>query len=71
MVRLALRRWDMLRVAASALGLAIVLMVAAYLFAAIESRAAAGAVVAAVAAVGIAGTGLLYAWGPGCRGLVD
>ena len=58
------------RVASSALGLAFVLMVAAYLFAAIESRAAAGAVVAAVAAVAIAGTGLLYAWRPGSGGHV-
>jgi hypothetical protein len=53
------------------LGLAIVLMVAAYGFAAVESRATAAGVVAALAAVAIAGYGLLYAWRLGAGGLVD
>jgi hypothetical protein len=68
---LAARRWDMLRVAASGLGLAIVLMAAAYAFAAIESSATLGGAVAAFAAIVIGGLGLLYAWRPGAGGLVD
>jgi hypothetical protein len=67
----ASRRWDVLRVAASALGLAIVLMVAAYGFGAIESRASPGGVAAALAALAIAGSGLLYAFRLGAGGLVD
>lgn len=67
----AARRWDVVRFVASALGLATVVMVAAYGFAAIESRPAAGAVVAVLAAVAIAGSGLLYAWRLGAGGLVD
>ena len=59
------------RVAASSLGLAIALMLSAYGFAAIESRPTLGSVVAALAAVAIGGSGLLYAWRPGAAGLVD
>jgi hypothetical protein len=62
---------DVFRVAALALGLAILLMVAAYGFGAIESRATLGGVVAVLAACVIAGYGLLYAWRPGAGGLVD
>jgi hypothetical protein len=67
----ALRRWNLLRVAGSALGLALVLMVAAYGFAAFELRPALGAVAAALAALVIAGGGLLYAFRLGAGGLVD
>jgi hypothetical protein len=65
------RRWDSLRIAALGLGLAVVLLAAAYGFAAIESRPAAGSVVAALAALAIAGSGLLYAWRLGAGGSVD
>jgi hypothetical protein len=61
----------MVRVAASAGGLTILLMVTAYGFGAIESHATPGGVVAALAAVAIAGCGLLYAWRLGAGGLVD
>jgi hypothetical protein len=64
-------RWEVLRLAASALGLAILLMVAAFGFAAIESGPSAVAVVAALAAVAIGGSGLLYAWRLGAGGVVD
>ena len=49
----------------------IALMLSAYGFAAIESRPTLGNVVAALAAVAIGGSGLLYAWRPGAAGLVD
>jgi hypothetical protein len=64
-------RWDSLRVAAVGLGLAVVLMVVAYGFAAVESRPAPGGVVAALAALAIAGCGLLYAWRLAAGGIVD
>jgi hypothetical protein len=64
-------RWEVLRLAASALGLAILLMVAAFGFAAIESGTSAVAVVAALAAVAISGSALLYAWRLGAGGVVD
>jgi hypothetical protein len=53
------------------LGLAILLMVAAFGFAAIESGPSAVAVIAALAAVAIGGSGLLYAWRLGAGGVVD
>ena len=65
------RRWETLNIAALALGLAFVLMVAAYVFAAIEAGTTADGVVAAVVAVAIAGTGLLYAFRLGAGGIVD
>lgn len=64
-------RWDSLRVAATALGCALVLMVAAYAFAAIEAPPTWGGVVAAVGAIVIAGTGLLYPFRLGTGGVVD
>jgi hypothetical protein len=67
----ALRRLDVIRGAASALGLALVLMVAAYGFASFELRPALAAVAAALAALVIAGGGLLYAFRLGAGGLVD
>jgi hypothetical protein len=47
------------------------LMLAVYGFAAIESRPTLASVVAALAAVAIAGSGLLYAWRLRATGLVD
>ena len=67
----AFQRWDAPRVAGVALGLAIVLLVAAYGFAAYESGATPGGMVAALAAVAIAGCGLLYAFRLGAGGHVD
>jgi hypothetical protein len=67
----ALARWDPLRVAAAGLGLAILLLVAAYGFSLTVVSVTLGAVVSAVALVGIAGSGLLYAWRLGAGGIVD
>jgi hypothetical protein len=67
----ALRRWDPLRVAAGFLGLATLILLAAYGYAAGTVQPTTGAVVAAVALVGIAGSGLLYAWRLGAGGIVD
>jgi hypothetical protein len=66
-----LLRTDPLRVTVFALGLALMLILGAYAFAAIESRPSLGGVVAALAALAIAGTGLLYAWRLGTGGIVD
>jgi hypothetical protein len=53
------------------MGSAIALMVAAYAFAAIETQATLGGVVAALAAVVIGGSGLLYPFRLGAGGAVD
>jgi hypothetical protein len=66
-----LLRTDPLRIAVYASGLAFVLIMAAYGFAAIESGPTPGGVVAALAALAIAGSGLLYAWRLGAGGVVD
>jgi hypothetical protein len=66
-----LLRTDPLRVGVFAFGLALVLLLAAYGFAAVESRPTVGGVVAALAAIAIAGCGLLYAWRPAAGGIVD
>ena len=65
------RRWESLRVAGSALGLAWLVMVAAYAFGGFQSGVTLAGVVTAVSAVVIAGTGLLYAFRLGAGGLVD
>ncbi len=67
----ALARLDVLRVAAGALGLAVLLMVAAYAFALTTSPATPRGVVSALALIVIAGAGLLYAWRLGAGGLVE
>ena len=67
----ALRRWDPIRVAAVFLGLALLLLLAAYGFAATTINPTPGAIAAVVAVVGIAGSGLLYAWRLGAGGIVD
>jgi len=66
-----MRRWDFLRVAAWGLGMAMLLVVAAYGFAAVKSGVATGGVVAAIAAASIAGCGLLYAFRLGAGGRAD
>jgi hypothetical protein len=67
----ALAHWDTIRVAAAALALALLLMLGAYAFSLTAAQATPGAVVSAVALVGIAGSGLLYAWRLGAGGIVD
>jgi hypothetical protein len=67
----ALARWDPLRVAGAALGLAMLLLLAAYGFSLTVAQATSGAVVSAVALVGIAGCGLLYAFSLRAGGIVD
>ena len=67
----SLARWDPIRVAATALGLAVLLLVAAYGVSLTVSQLTPGAAVAVVALVGIAGSGLLYAWRLGAGGIVD
>jgi hypothetical protein len=67
----ALQRWDPVRVAAAALGLALILLFAAYAVGATTTQATPGGVVSALALLAIAGSGLLYAWRPGPGGSVD
>ena len=65
------QRWDSPRVAASALGLAFLLMAVAYAFGGTKSGVTPGGAVTAVSALVIAGSGLLYAFRLGAGGLVD
>ena len=65
------RRWEGPKVAGSALGLVFVLMAAAYAFGGAKSGVTLGGVVTAVSALGIAGSGLLYAFRLGAGSLVD
>jgi hypothetical protein len=67
----ALQHWDLMRVAAGALGLALGSFLAAYVVGVATSQATPGGVVSAVALVGIAGCGLLYAWPLRAGGIVD
>lgn len=53
------------------LGLALVLLLGAYAFGLTAAPVTAGGVVAAVALIGIAGSGLLYAWRLGAGGIAD
>ena len=64
-------RWETTRVAASALGVAFLLMAAAYVFAAIEAGTTLEPIVAVVVALAIVGIGLLYAFRLGAGGIVD
>jgi len=57
-----LRRIEEPRLAAVALAIPILLMLAAYAFALTSVAPTPGGVTAAAGLVGIAGTGLLYAW---------
>jgi hypothetical protein len=63
--------WEPLSVSGSALGLAFVLMAAAYVFAAIEAGTTLEAVATVVVALAIAGIGLLYAFRLGAGGIVE
>jgi hypothetical protein len=67
----ALQRWDPLRVAAVAIGLALVTLLAGYMVAAAASQPTPGGVVSALALLAIAGSGLLYAWRLEAGGGVD
>ena len=60
-----------MRLAAAALGLALILLFAAYAVVAATTQATLGGVVSALALLAIAGSGLLYAWRPGPGGSVD
>ena len=57
-----LRRIDEPRLAAAALALPLLVILAAYGYALTSVNPTPGGVTAAAALVGIAGTGLLYAW---------
>jgi len=67
----ALRRRDLIRVAAASLGIAVLTLLVAYGVAVASSQATPGGVVSALALVAIAGSGLLYAWRLGAGGIVD
>jgi len=57
-----LRRWQPMRVAAAVLGLAWVMLIAAFAYAASTVTPDTSSIVAAAAGVAIAGAGFLYAW---------
>jgi hypothetical protein len=67
----ALRRWDPVRVAVVALGLAMLLILAAYVLALASVPATPEGVGSAFALIVIAGVGLLYAWRLGAGGIVE
>jgi hypothetical protein len=67
----SLRRQDVLRVAAAALGVACLVLLASYVVGVATSQPTPGGVVAAAALGVIAGSGILYAWRLGAGGLVD
>ena len=58
----ALRRWEPIRVASAALGLALVVMLAGYLVGVATSEVTLEGAVSALALLAIGGSGLLYAW---------
>jgi drug/metabolite transporter (DMT)-like permease len=66
-----LARLDLVRTAAFLLGGSVVLALAAYGFASAYSVPTPGEIVAGLAALGIVGSGLMYAWRPGTGGLGD
>jgi len=57
-----LRRWDLVRIAASVFGVAWLGLLGAFGYAAISQRPTAPGVIAAAAALLIAAAGILYAW---------
>jgi hypothetical protein len=67
----AFQRWDLLRLASAALGLAILIMVGAYAFDLTGSALTPAGAASAIALVAIAGAGLLYAWRLGAGGAVE
>ena len=60
-----------MRVAAAALGLALVILFGGYVVGAATAQATPGGVVSALALLAIAGSGLLYAWRLEAGGSVD
>ena len=67
----SLRRWDLVRVAAASLGVAVVILLAGYAVAVANSQATPGGIVSVLALLAIVGSGLLYAWRLGAGGSVD
>ncbi|MHB8611017.1 MAG: hypothetical protein ACYDAL_01125 [Candidatus Dormibacteraceae bacterium] len=68
---LGLARRDLVRIAGAVLGLPVLLLLAAYGFGLTAAPVTVGGVLAAVALIGIAGSGLLYAWRLGAGGIDD
>jgi hypothetical protein len=66
-----LARYELVRSAAFWLTLTVLAVLAAYAFAAFYSPPTPGGIAAAVALIGVAGAGLLYAWRPGIGGPGD
>ena len=62
---------DAARASAAALGLVLIVPLAAFGFAISSGLPGPGALIAAVALVAVAGSGLLYAWRLGAGGLGD
>ena len=67
----ALRRWEPIRVAGSALGLALVILLAGYGVGVATAELTLESGAAAVAVLAIGGSGLLYAWRLGAGASVD
>lgn len=66
-----MRRWDPVRVAATGSGATAAVLLAAYAVAGATVQPTPGGIVAALALLAIAGSGLLYAWRLGAGGLVE
>jgi hypothetical protein len=66
-----LGRWDPVRVAAAGSGVAAAILLAAYVAAGATVQPTPGGILAALALLVIAGSGLLYAWRLGAGGLVE
>jgi hypothetical protein len=64
-------RYELVRTAAVWLGVAVLAVVVAYLFAAIYVTPTPGGIAGAVALLAVAGSGLLYAFRPGTGGPGD
>ena len=60
-----------MRVAAVALGLALLALLGGYVVGVAAAQATPGGVVSALALLAIGGSGLLYAWRLGAGGIVD
>jgi hypothetical protein len=67
----SLQRWDPMRVAAAALGLAFAVLLASYAVGAATAQPTLEGAVSAIVLLAIAASGLLYAWRPGAGGSID
>jgi hypothetical protein len=67
----SLQRWEPMRVAAAALGVAFAALFAGYAVGAATAQPSLESAIPAVALLAIAGSGLLYAWRLGAGGSVD